>query len=304
MTRSIGETRIHPWTRFTRMLRHKGQVALLLSKEVFEDRSTLPLRLYQRSRKGRARPGTFRAPFGKIAYLDAISAFHQLHEIFHRHIYDIAVQSAAPTIVDCGGNIGLSVIRFKQQNPDAAITVYEADPQIADILETNIRHLSKVKVVRSAVGAANGHVAFAPDGGEGGCVVSHADLMVPCTRLSDEIVATVDILKMDIEGSEFEVMQDLCATGKIALIENIMMEIHSDVDTQQQLGELWLALTEAGFRLAIHEAFPAPPRDSTEFPPFACLENSRFQLVVYAWRAQPQSSARQDVEQPTSTFCV
>lgn len=49
-------------------------------------------------------------------------------------------------ILDCGGNIGMSVIWFKQRYPRARITVFEADPQTADLLEENVRTLGLASV--------------------------------------------------------------------------------------------------------------------------------------------------------------
>lgn len=45
-------------------------------------------------------------------------------------------------------------------------------------------------------------------------------------RLSDLITEPVDYLKVDIEGSEFGVLKDLCATGKMALVKYVACELH------------------------------------------------------------------------------
>ncbi|MGY4496154.1 FkbM family methyltransferase [Bradyrhizobium sp. GM24.11] len=75
-------------------------------------------------------------------------------------------------ILDCGGNIGMSVIWFKHRYPRARITVFEANPQTAVLLEENVRAmgLTSVKVVRAAVSDAAGKVSFVSEGSLGGHV--------------------------------------------------------------------------------------------------------------------------------------
>jgi FkbM family methyltransferase len=115
------------------------------------------------------------------------------------------------------GNIGMSVIWFKQRYPRARITVFEADPQTADLLEENVRALglTSVTVVRAAVSDAAGKVSFVP---EGSLVGDGPGVLVDAVRLSDLITEPVDYLKVDIEGSEFGVLKDLCAMGKMGLV--------------------------------------------------------------------------------------
>jgi hypothetical protein len=49
-------------------------------------------------------------------------------ELFLSQVYAVHKLPDRPYIIDCGGNIGLSVIWFKQRYPQARITVFEADP--------------------------------------------------------------------------------------------------------------------------------------------------------------------------------
>jgi FkbM family methyltransferase len=43
-----------------------------------------------------------------------------------------------PVIIDCGGNIGLSVLYFKYLFPNSVITVFEPSPPVFEILKENI----------------------------------------------------------------------------------------------------------------------------------------------------------------------
>jgi FkbM family methyltransferase len=252
-----------------------------------------PRILWRILRKPRLTPGSMRFPFGRIRYVDTDSLRTTYYQIFVEGIYQVDGLGAAPTIIDCGGNIGLSVIAFKQRYPQARILTFEADPALAAVLAWNVKALglSDVTVEAQAVGAVDGHVMFQPDGAvDGHVVASHATTMqatgitVPAVRLSDQmdrIDGPVDLLKMDIEGSEYDVIADLCQSGRIAQVKTLICEVHGNPDTQRQVGELWRQLTEAGFRLSLFDArVDGDPREA----PFSVIRGRYYAVIVYAWR--------------------
>jgi len=196
-------------------------------------RSLSYYRLFRLSKRTPRRiPGTFRFPFGRIRYIDAFSLLFMYSEILFEQAYDISGLSDKPHIVDCGGNIGISTIWFKQRYPNSTIEVFEADPAIAEVLQENVRSLKlkDVDVVSAAVGNTNGTVTFMPEGTLSGRVDSGSGRTIDSVRLSDRITTTVDLLKIDIEGSEYRLIADLCETGKIGLVHHIVCEIHGDSD--------------------------------------------------------------------------
>lgn len=208
-------------------------------------------------------------------------------EIFLEHAYEVAGLSDAPVIIDCGGNIGMSVIWFKQRYPRARITVFEADPTIAAMLADNVRTLglSSVDVVHAAVGDTAGKVTFAPEGSLGGYITNGPGVMVDAIRLSERIAEPVDFLKIDIEGSEFGLIKDLCATGKIGLVKYLSCELHAHPGIQDQVAELWLALSHAGFSLTVggaqvDDALPGPSLPA----PFSAASSGKYLIWLYAWR--------------------
>lgn len=238
-------------------------------------------------RNPRRVPGAFRFPFGPVRYMDAGVMLSLYREIFLDRGYEVAGLGDAPVILDCGGNIGMSVIWFKQRYPRARITVFEADPQTADLLEENVRALglTSVTVVRAAVSDVAGKVSFVPEGSLGGHVGDGAGVLVDAVRLSDLITEPVDYLKVDIEGSEFGVLKDLCATGKMALVKYVACELHGSPAVQDQVAELWTALSRAGFRITVRDAtvcedLPGPPMPT----PFLSAPSAKYLVWLYAWR--------------------
>jgi FkbM family methyltransferase len=270
-----------------RVLKQFGQ-AVWVVEVTIRTRSLTYARLrWRQMRAPRRSPGRFRFPFGVLRYVDASSLVGQYLEIFIERGYEVLDLPPAPRIVDCGGNIGLSAIWFKRRYPQSTITVYEADPSIGDILAGNVRRLglSGIEVCRVAVSNRAGQVKFQTDGADGGHVNSDIGTAVPAIRLSDQLEEPVDILKIDIEGSEFALIADLCATGRIALVRHLICEVHTGHSTQSQVAQIWSSLTAAGFRITLRSVQPAPKLPGRPEPtPFAALATAKSLLLLYAWR--------------------
>lgn len=232
-------------------------------------------------------PGVFCFPFGRMRYTDAASLLFMYREIFLDHAYDVAKLPRAPRIIDCGGNIGLSAVWFMHCYPEARLTVFEADPVFAEILDANMRTVSGcigVDVIHAAVSTANGMTSFACEGTLSGHVDSHGACSIPSVRLSDYMTETVDLLKMDIEGSEFAVISDLCATGAIDRVQALICEVHANHSTNDRIGALWSALTGAGFRVTLHREI-AEVTDYIDPTPFVAAPSGAFACILYAWRS-------------------
>ncbi len=241
-----------------------------------------------RKRKKRFVPGTFRFPFGPVRYIDAGVLLGLYLEIFLDRAYEVQGLGPSPFIIDCGANIGLSVIQAKQCYPHARILAFEAEPAIAATLEANVAALglADVEVVRAAVGGFNGMVTFVSKGSLGGHV-SAADgqgVTVKAVRLSDYINEPVDMLKVDIEGSEFDLIHDLCATGKISFIRHMICEVHGNSRMLERVAALWSDLAKAGFRVTISRAMINAGLPGPSDPvPFPAIESGKYLVWFYAW---------------------
>jgi hypothetical protein len=66
----------------------------------------------------------------RIDFVDSVSFLHGYQEIFEEECYSFNASSSYPFIIDCGSNIGLSIIYFKRQYPNARIIGFEPDPMI------------------------------------------------------------------------------------------------------------------------------------------------------------------------------
>jgi FkbM family methyltransferase len=126
-------------------------------------------------------------------------------------------------ILDIGSNIGTSILFFHEQFPAAKIYGFEPHPETFRILQTNVGSIPSVKVFNYALGATDAKISAAFDGidfsgfvarpGAGeprglapstDCEVKHAGEVMKTLGLT-----RVDLIKIDCEGSEFDVLTAL-----------------------------------------------------------------------------------------------
>ena len=189
-----------------------------------------------------------------IQFLDkSVSAIYE--EIFVKEVYRFDTPNQTPYIIDCGANVGLSVIYFKQRFPQARILAFEADPNIFSILQQNIARFNfkDVKLSPEVVWNEETTIQFYLEGGSSGHVTPDQatanTVTVQTISLRDYLQEKVDFLKIDIEGAEFDVLES--CSDCLDQVEKIFVEYHSTDGTPQQLGKLLQILTNAGFRYYI-----------------------------------------------------
>ena len=126
-----------------------------------------------RLRVWNARPGSLVKCLNYTVRINDGPNFYILYkDIFIQHIYHFEAQRPDPFILDCGSNIGMSILYFKHVYPKARIIGFEPDPAIFPILEENIARngLTDVRLVRSALAGQEGTLTFYSDGKYGSCL--------------------------------------------------------------------------------------------------------------------------------------
>jgi FkbM family methyltransferase len=214
------------------------------------------------------RSGATTVQGSKVSFQDHALLVDMFEEIFIQGEYAIADPGPISRVLDCGSNIGLSVLYFARRYPDATITCFEADPLKAALLAQNVEQnqLSKrVEVVQKAVGAADGESAFHFDARDPGSLTSslvrsHRDTTtVEVTRLSPYVGSGVDLLKLDVEGSELDVLEELAASGALDCIGQLLVEVHHNVtEDRTLLSSVIGLLQEARFTLQVRAPLTPP----------------------------------------------
>jgi len=187
---------------------------------------------------------------------DMPSFIGQFKEIFVDEIYKFESKNAVPVIFDCGSNIGTSLLYFRKIHPNAKIIGFEADNAIAELSRENLRQnaITDVTVIDSAVWINDNGIEFATEGADGGSIKGEGNVhKVPSIRLRDFLQKeeSIDFLKIDIEGAEYDVMQDCSDT--LSHIENIFIEYHSWNHSPQKLGDILHILEKNEFRYYIED---------------------------------------------------
>ncbi len=191
----------------------------------------------------------------ELTLTDGASFVFTYHEIFRKCIYNFSARSNAPYIIDCGANIGLSIIYFKRLYPQAKILAFEPDPLIFAALDSNVNSfkLDNVKLMNYGVWNEETTLHFTSEGADGGRISSLSDnkpgnSFIKTLRLRNFLEnEKVDFLKIDIEGAETTVLKD-CA-GMLINVDHLFIEYHSFEGKEQSLHELLAVLHKAGFRV-------------------------------------------------------
>ncbi len=212
-------------------------------------------------------------------------------EIFIFEVYAFSAQGGTPLILDCGSNIGLSVLYFKKYYPDAHIVCFEPQPTMAKYLEKNIaqNHLTSIDVHTVAISNSPGVISLFSNplqAGKTGTSITQRlrektdapyEETVSSVVLSAFIQGPVDFLKMDIEGAEVLVLEELAVTGKLAMVNQMVVEYHDNLKTNptNTLQTLLRILAENGFRYGIHSPTP---------PPWGQHYGRSYNLLVFAYK--------------------
>ena len=203
-----------------------------------------------------------------------MSAWPQWDEIFVHDSLAFETQTRAPRILDCGANIGIASIYFKQRYPHARVTAFEADPSLAAICQRNLaaHGAADVEVKASAAWTVTGMIEFVCEGTDSGAVasletsVTGATQQVPAERLRDCLDEPVDLLKLDVEGAELPVLAD--CRDRLHNVRAMTIDLHEFNPAKRQTGAVFALLAATGFAFDMRALAPLPWRSGPVESPF------------------------------------
>jgi len=211
-------------------------------------------------------------------------------QIFIWQEYAFKTDSETPLIIDCGSNIGLSIIFFKREYPLSRIIGFEPDAESFGFLKDNIKrnNLSNIEIHNSAVYDVAGMIDFYSDLDRKSFVgmsvtrrLAEKNLRlkvtkVPSVLLSEYFSEPVDLLKMDIEGAELKVIRELHHKHKLRLVKQMFIEYHHNTtNPDNSLGELLSIVELENFQYIIHSAYK---------PPYYKYQKKAYSFMIYAYR--------------------
>lgn len=205
----------------------------------------------------------WQGPKGDLAinYYDSIVCFRA--EIVDLHMLDIELKNKKdPLILDLGANQGFASLWFKYNYPGAIIHAFEPVPKSAGIVIENVIDNQFRDVIVHAEGISDKNETlniYKPIGGAGLgdsiCAPSEHPEKYETEKIKlinlDPIlkdIKIIDLLKLDIEGAEYQVLKN-CSFWKKA--DKIIIEFHDNF--KKEMGydgiDFIKLIQKAGFKL-------------------------------------------------------
>lgn len=214
---------------------------------------------------------------------DLESFIWQFKDIFLDNIFQFKSAKEIPVIYDCGANIGMSCLYFKKMAPKARIKAFEPDQYISGFLKKNLirNGFDDIEIIEKAVWINNTGVSFTSDGADGGSILGKGGgVNLESIRLRDLLMSeeNIDLLKMDIEGAEFEVILD--CQDHLNNVQNVFIEYHSWNNSSQNLSKILNVLEKNNFRYYIEDL----QKRKLPFVNKASNQNMDLQLNIFGYR--------------------
>lgn len=163
-----------------------------------------------------------------------ISDIFIIGEILHEKQYRLETDLPdAPVVVDLGANIGISALWFLALRPNARIHAFEPAADNLAFLEKNFAGLENITLQKMAVGDVTGSATLhhGEFGGMHSLLIDGEGETVPLVSLADYMaqqnIDKIDLLKLDIEGSELDAMKGL--GPRIKDVRAIIGEVHEAI---------------------------------------------------------------------------
>lgn len=186
--------------------------------------------------------------------VDGATAAHVFTEVFLEDHYPQRLIHGSKVIVDVGANIGLFSYYARMHAPNASIIAIEADPRTFGVLCRNVRNLN-VDCLNMAAASHTGSLDFYSSETSGWSsafqvlgAANVAPIKVDARPLSAELksrnIHSLDFLKIDVEGAEYDILLGDKALWDIA-IKSLVVEVDERPrDERYKLHDMELLLRE------------------------------------------------------------
>ncbi len=158
-------------------------------------------------------------------------------EVILNEAYNIPLSFAPKYIIDGGGNIGLTACFFATKFPNATIVTIEPDTENYNLLQLNCKSYANIHTLQCGIWKNNTHLKIENTHvGNNAFTVTEtneagADTIKALTVLSvmkQFNMPHIDVLKLDIEGSEKEVFEENFEKW-LPLTRVLIIELHDEM---------------------------------------------------------------------------
>jgi FkbM family methyltransferase len=160
---------------------------------------------------------------------------YTFQQIFINEEYAFEYEGTANSIIDAGSNIGLAAVYFANRFPHAKIICLEPEPENFKLLLQNIKPYPSVTALQQGLWSRKSHLRVEVEGKDNwGFTVSECDAdekgSVSATSIPDLMreygLSGIDIAKIDIEGSELQVLMHEDSGAWIKACNKLIIELH------------------------------------------------------------------------------
>lgn len=214
-----------------------GRLSLFINYLVLIARSFVAHRLGKQSKEIHAGIAGFKVK--AFSFPQLINLFE---EIFIYEVYYSSSDIAPKIIIDCGSNIGMSLLYFKKRYPQSNVIAFEPDAASFELLQLNIDNNGLASVDAHQVALSNiesQSTLFRQSSHSGSLTMSlfssndkTEKTSVITKKLSTYITSEIDLLKIDVEGSESLILRDLIDNDKLHFIKQLIIEFHPSIAGQ------------------------------------------------------------------------
>ncbi|MFI5250965.1 MAG: FkbM family methyltransferase [Bacteroidota bacterium] len=156
-------------------------------------------------------------------------------QVFWHREYEFNLGFEPKVIIDCGANIGLASVFFKNKYPKAKIIAVEPEGSNANLLNRNTKPYNDIQCITAGIWNKPAHLSVSDEQGLGhwGYTVKEVPEGTPAaikavtidTIMREFNLTEIDLLKIDIEGSEKELF-DSNYESWLPKTKVIMIELH------------------------------------------------------------------------------
>ena len=155
-------------------------------------------------------------------------------QVFSDNQYDHPFDVQPKVIIDCGANIGLAAVYFANKYPDATIISIEPESSNFEVLKLNTQHYPNIHCLKNGIWNRKANLKIEDIGlGKWGFITTEVPEPEPNTIAALSIndiremfsIDEIDILKIDIEGSEKQMFKDNYS-GWMNKSKLIIIELH------------------------------------------------------------------------------
>jgi len=188
-----------------------------------------------------------------------LSVFEEIFVDRDYKILDGIIEKADSCIVDIGAHIGLFSLYVNCLNPDVKVVAFEPNEENFCLLKANLKmnHVNSVVARNLAIACSSGERKFylSVDSHNHSLVKFSENLVerkVNCVAFPDVIREKCDLVKMDAEGGEFEILQNV-SDDVFSKIRNFYIEYH-EYSSEMIAEKLKSILEKAGYNV---QRFPS-----------------------------------------------